>query len=82
MMDSQEFGRRSSWIIKGNINCHLEYCKILLVNSLKFPDTISRRQRVLPEKSVGIYAAFACSQKCLWHIFSSPALYLYCPGIS
>jgi hypothetical protein len=49
-MDCQEFGRRSLWILKGNINCHLEYCKILLVNSLRFPDIISRRQRVLPPK--------------------------------
>jgi hypothetical protein len=66
MMDSQEIGRKISWILKHNINCHLEYCKILLVNSLRFPDTISRRQRVLPEKkSVGIYAAIVCSEKCL-----------------
>ena len=52
MMDCQEFGRRSSWILQGNINCHLEYCKILPVNSLRFPDTISRRQRVLPPQKV------------------------------
>lgn len=52
MMDSQEFGRRSSWILQGNINCHLEYCKILLVNSLIFPDTIARRQTVLHEKKL------------------------------
>lgn len=69
MMDSQEFGRRSSWILQGNINCHLEYSKN---TACKFPDIISKCQRVLPEKKYWYLCCFHMFRKMLMtQIFKS-----------